>query len=67
MAHNFSIMAVLNIPDKNIQERDVTAIRSFLNARGIWFDQWEAKEKLEQTADQETVLNAYSHLLRPFI
>ena len=61
------VMAVLNIPDKNIQERDVSAIRNYLNTRGIWFDQWEAKEKLAETADQETVLNEYSHVLKPFM
>ncbi len=60
-------MAVLNIPDQQKSTRNVGEIRSFLNTRGIWFDQWEAKEQLTETADQETVLAAYAHVLQPFM
>ncbi|NUN99475.1 MAG: cupin [Saprospiraceae bacterium] len=60
-------MAVLNIPDQQFSTADVAEIRTFLNTRGIWFDQWEAKENLSENADQDTVLNAYAHVLQPFM
>ncbi|HMQ48065.1 MAG TPA: cupin domain-containing protein [Saprospiraceae bacterium] len=60
-------MAVLNIPDKAYSSRDVETIRQFLQERGIWFDQWEADKPLPLDADQEMVLAAYDHVLRPFM
>jgi 1,2-dihydroxy-3-keto-5-methylthiopentene dioxygenase len=60
-------MAVLNIPDQNIQIKDVEKIRDFLNARGVWFDQWEASVEFDKNANQETVLSAYAHVLYPFM
>jgi len=60
-------MAILNIPDQQFSTADVAEIRTFLNARGIWFDQWEAKEFLPENAHQDAVLNAYSHVLQPFM
>jgi 1,2-dihydroxy-3-keto-5-methylthiopentene dioxygenase len=60
-------MAVLNIPDENKSISDPAAIREYLNERGIWFDQWEASEQLAVDADQDTVLDAYHHVLQPFM
>lgn len=60
-------MAVLRIPDRSFRTPDTAYIRSFLNERGIWFDQWEAREVLAEDADQETVLGAYNHVLQPFM
>ncbi|MDZ4681592.1 MAG: cupin domain-containing protein [Saprospiraceae bacterium] len=60
-------MAVLNIPDQQFNTADAVEIRTFLNARGIWFDQWEAKESLEENAEQAVVLNSYAHVLQPFM
>jgi 1,2-dihydroxy-3-keto-5-methylthiopentene dioxygenase len=60
-------MAILNIPDRGIKIDNPQEIRTFLEARGIWFDQWEASEPLAETADQETVLAAYHHVLAPFM
>jgi len=60
-------MAVLNIPDQNRQITDPAEIRSFLEARGVWFDQWEAGAPLAIDADQDTVLDAYKHVLEPFM
>jgi 1,2-dihydroxy-3-keto-5-methylthiopentene dioxygenase len=60
-------MAVLNIPDQNISISNPVEIRSFLEARGVWFDQWEAKEVLAEEADQDTVLKAYAHVLEPYM
>jgi 1,2-dihydroxy-3-keto-5-methylthiopentene dioxygenase len=60
-------MAVLNIPDQHISISNPDEIRSFLEARGVWFDQWEAKEVLAEEADQDTVLKAYAHVLEPYM
>jgi 1,2-dihydroxy-3-keto-5-methylthiopentene dioxygenase len=60
-------MAVLNIPDQGFSSNDPQTIRTYLNERGIWFDQWEASEPLAVEADQETVLQAYAHVLQPFM
>lgn len=60
-------MAVLNIPDQNISISDKEQIRAYLNERGIWFDQWQASVEFSKDADQETVLNAYAHVLKPFM
>jgi 1,2-dihydroxy-3-keto-5-methylthiopentene dioxygenase len=60
-------MAVLNIPDQGKSIKDVSEIKTFLNERGVFFDQWEAQVKFDETADQETVLNAYSHALKPYM
>lgn len=60
-------MAVLNIPDTNFSTRDVAAIRSFLNARGVWFDQWQANAEFDADADQDTILAAYADVLQPFM
>ncbi|WP_027000368.1 1,2-dihydroxy-3-keto-5-methylthiopentene dioxygenase [Eisenibacter elegans] len=60
-------MAVLNIPDQNKSIRDVAEIRAFLNARGVFFDQWEAAVQFSPEADQETILNAYAHALKPLM
>ncbi len=60
-------MAVLNIPEKQYSTSNPLEIRAFLNARNIWFDQWEAREVLAADADQATVLAAYNHVLQPFM
>ncbi|TAF64686.1 MAG: cupin domain-containing protein [Cytophagales bacterium] len=60
-------MAVLNIPSQNKQIKEVSQIKTYLNERGIWFDQWEAKIPLSETADQTTVLQAYAHVLDPYM
>lgn len=60
-------MAVLNIPDQQTSITDPQKIREFLNARGVLFDQWEASVEFTNDADQETVLNAYSDSLKPYM
>ena len=60
-------MAVLSIPDLNITERNPQKIREFMNARGIFFDQWKADVVFEDSADQEEILKAYESSLRPFM
>lgn len=60
-------MAILNIPDKNRCIEDVQEIRKFLNDRGVFFDQWSANESFANDADQETILQAYGHVLTPYM
>lgn len=60
-------MAVLNIPDLGVKEADPKKIQEFLNERGIWFDQWEARESFAPDADQDTIINAYRHVLEPYM
>ncbi len=60
-------MAVLNIPDQNISIYDSEEIKKFLEARGVFFDQWEAQVSFRDDADQETVLHAYAHTLKPYM
>ncbi len=60
-------MAILHIPDQDKKITDQREIKSFLAERGVWFDQWEAKEAFDDEADQETVLAAYAHVLKPYM
>ena len=60
-------MAILRVPDQQITLTDPKEIRTFLNERGVFFDQWEAGVEFEEDADQETVLNAYKHVLDPYM
>ena len=60
-------MAILHIPDQDKKITDQSEIKAFLEERGVWFDQWEAKAEFDKTADQETVLAAYEHVLKPYM
>lgn len=60
-------MAVLSIPELNVTERNPEKIREFMNARGIFFDQWQADVVFEDTANQEEILKAYESSLEPFM
>ena len=60
-------MAILSIPEKNIEIRDPQEIRSFFNARGIFFDQWTCDVVFDDRATQEEILEAYSKDLKPFM
>ncbi len=60
-------MAFLTIPDKNAVLRDAAEIKSFLNERGVIYEQWEAAVEFDDNADQDTILNAYSHKLKPYM
>lgn len=42
-------------------------IKSYLNERGILFEQWEASMPLKDTDDQTTILKAYEHELLPYM
>jgi len=60
-------MAILSIPEKNIEIRDPKAIREFFNERGIFFDQWTCDVVFDDRATQEEILQAYSKDLDPFM
>lgn len=60
-------MAILNIPDENKSINTATEIKKYLNARGIFFDQWSADKTLAETATQDEVLEAYSSALEPYM
>lgn len=61
-------MAILTILDpysKTIQ--DPKEIKSFMNERGIIFEQWSANRQIHDNDSQETILNAYEHELGPYM
>lgn len=60
-------MAILNIPQENKSIETVSEIKSFLNHRSIFFDQWQADKKLTETASQDEILDAYSTALKPYM
>ena len=55
-------MAVLSIPDLNFQTDNVAEIRTFLNERGIFFDQWICDVVFDDTATTNEIIEAYQML-----
>ena len=60
-------MAKLFIAKTNETITDFNQIKSVLNSHKILIEQWQANTKLADDADQETILAAYSHELKPFM
>jgi 1,2-dihydroxy-3-keto-5-methylthiopentene dioxygenase len=60
-------MAILSIPEKNIELRDPQEIRNFFNERGVFFDQWTCDVVFDDSASQEEILAAYAKDLKPFM
>jgi 1,2-dihydroxy-3-keto-5-methylthiopentene dioxygenase len=60
-------MAILSIPEQNIEIRDSKEIKEFFNARGIFFDQWNCSVVFNDEATQKEILDAYSKDLNPFM
>ena len=60
-------MAILSIPDSNIQFSNPSEIRQFLNDRGVYFDQWKCDVIFEDTVTQDEILLAYEKDLKPFM
>lgn len=60
-------MAKLFIAKTNETITDFGQIKSILNSHKILIEQWQANTKLADDADQETILAAYSHELKPFM
>jgi 1,2-dihydroxy-3-keto-5-methylthiopentene dioxygenase len=60
-------MAILSIPDKQITETNTAVIKTFLNERNVFFDQWEAGVVFSDTATTDEILAAYAKDLNPFM
>jgi len=60
-------MAVLTIPDQQRTVEGFEPIKAYLTARGIDFQQWRPSAPLPPDADQEAVLAAYAHCLKPLM
>ena len=60
-------MAILSVPEKDIQISDPNEIRDFLNQRGIFFDQWLCDVVFDDSATSDEILKAYEKYLKPFM
>ncbi|MCE3234290.1 MAG: Acireductone dioxygenase [Vampirovibrio sp.] len=60
-------MATLTIPDKHITLDNAAEIREYLAQRGILFEQWEASHEFSKEAGQDEILEAYAHVLKPYM
>lgn len=60
-------MAILSIPQENIEISNPDEIRQFLNQRGIFFDQWSCDVIFNDSASTEEILKAYEKDLNPFM
>ncbi len=60
-------MAILSIPNQQVQVTDPQEIRVFMNDRGIFFDQWFCDVEFEDHASTEEILAAYHSDLDPFM
>ena len=60
-------MAILSIPNQQVQLTDPQEIRTFMNQRGIFFDQWSCAVHFDDTANTEEILAAYAADLYPFM
>lgn len=60
-------MATLTIPDKSSTLQDATEIKAYLAQRGILYEQWEAAHEFDKNAGQEEILQAYEHVLKPYM
>ncbi len=60
-------MAKLYIASSEKTITDFNEIKEILGAHKIMIDQWEASTPLADDADQETILKAYEHELKPYM
>ncbi|HMF85381.1 MAG TPA: hypothetical protein VK598_03435, partial [Nitrospiraceae bacterium] len=60
-------MATLRVPDKNVTLREPSAVRQFLDSRGIVYERWSADRDVPSRATNEHVLAAYNYLLKPLM
>ncbi len=60
-------MGIVRIPDEGKTIEGFAEVRAFLEARGIFHDQWKPSAPLPSDADQETILKAYEADLKPFM
>jgi len=62
-----NLMAILSIPNQQVQLNDPQEIRAFMNQRGIFFDQWYCDVLFDDSASTEEILAAYAADLDPFM
>jgi len=60
-------MATLRIPDRNVTLSDPSAVRQFLDTRGIFYERWSACGDFPSGAANEQILTAYNYLLKPYM
>lgn len=60
-------MAILNLPDSGEVIEDFITIKTYLDARGIQLDQWQASTEFSADASQEEILAAYQHEIDPYM
>ena len=60
-------MAILSIPEQNIELRDPSEIKAFFHKRNLFFDQWTCEVTFDDRATQEDILTAYEKDLKPFM
>ena len=60
-------MAILSIPEKNIELRNPSDIKAFFEERNLLFDQWSCDVIFDDRATQEDILSAYEKDLKPFM
>jgi 1,2-dihydroxy-3-keto-5-methylthiopentene dioxygenase len=60
-------MAILSIPEKNIELRNPSEIKAFFEERNLLFDQWTCDVIFDDHATQEEILRAYDKDLKPFM
>ena len=60
-------MAILSIPEQNIELRDPSEIKAFFSKRNLFFDQWTCDVTFDDRATQEEILSAYEKDLKPFM
>jgi 1,2-dihydroxy-3-keto-5-methylthiopentene dioxygenase len=60
-------MASLHFPDTGTVLEGFAQVRDYLAARGILHDRWEADRPLAQDATQDEILEAYAHVLKPYM
>jgi len=60
-------MAILSIPEKNVNIHDAAEIKDFLRKLEVYFDQWSCSVVFDDSATQNEILAAYASDLKPFM
>jgi 1,2-dihydroxy-3-keto-5-methylthiopentene dioxygenase len=60
-------MAILKLNYGSEVITEPAKIKTYMNDRGIIFEQWAAASPLKDSDSQETILKAYEHELKPYM
>lgn len=60
-------MTKLFLADTKETVEDFERIQAYLEKRGVALERWEAQFPLNENDDQETILKAYEHKLKPYM